>query len=78
VLVLRLETSGLSALAGAALRFLNALPPGVRMEADRIFLDLATLLEARGLAPYLAYVNELRINTVDGAVVLFIRGRISS
>ena len=76
VLVLRLETSGLSALAGAAVRFLNALPPGVRMEQDRIIVDIAKLLEARGLAPYLAYVNELRVNTVDGAVVLFIRGHL--
>ena len=76
VLVLRLETSGLSALAGVALRFLNAFPPGVRMEADRIFVDIAKLLDARGLGRYLAYVNELRVNTVDGAVVLSIRGRI--
>ena len=76
VLVLRLEASGLSVFAGAALRFLNALPPGVRVEADRIFVDLAKLLDARGLAPYFAYVNELRVNTVDGSVVLFIRGRL--
>jgi len=76
VLVLRLETSVLSALAGAALRFLGSLPPGVRMEHDRIFVDVAKLLEARGLAPLLAYVSELRVNTVDGAVVLFIRGRL--
>jgi hypothetical protein len=76
VLVLRLEASGLSAFAGVALRFLNAFPPGVRMEADRIFVDIAKLLDARGLGRYLAYVNELRVNTVDGAVVLSIRGRI--
>jgi hypothetical protein len=76
VLVLRLEASGLSALAGAALRFLNALPPGIRMEADRTFVDVATLLDAGGLGGYLTHVNELRVNTVDGAVVIFIRGRL--
>jgi hypothetical protein len=76
LLVLRLETSGLSALAGPALRLLNAFPPGVWMEADRIFVDVAKLLDARGLAPYLAYVNELRVTTVEAAVVLFIRGRL--
>ena len=76
VLVLRLETSALSALAGVALRFLNALPPGIRVEADRIFVDVAKLLEARGFGRYLAYVNELRVNTVDGAVVIFVRGRL--
>jgi len=76
VLVLRLETSGLSVLAAAALRFLTSLPPGIRVEADRIFVDVAKLLDARGLGRYLAYVNELRVNAVDGAVVIFIRGRL--
>jgi hypothetical protein len=76
VLILRLETSGLLSLAGPALRFLDALPPGIRIEHDRISVDLAKLLAARNLDSYLAYVKELRVNAVDGAVLLFIRGRI--
>jgi hypothetical protein len=76
LLVLRLEMSGLSVLAGVALRFLHALPPGIRVEADRIFVDVAKLLEARGFGQYLPYVNELRVNSVDGAVVIFVRGRL--
>ena len=76
VLVLRLETSGLLSLAGPALRFLNALPPGIRVESDRVYVDLTTLLASRDLVSYLAYIHELRVNTVDGVVVLFVRGRL--
>lgn len=76
VLILRLETSGLLSLAGPALRFLDALPPGIRVEHDRIYVDLAKLLAARNLESYLAYLKELRVNAVDGAVLLFMRGRL--
>ena len=76
VLILRLETSGLLSLAGPALRFLDALPPGIRVEHDRIYVDLAKLLAARHLESYLAYVKELRVNAVDGAVLVSIRGRL--
>lgn len=76
VLILRMQTSGLLSLAGPALRFLDALPPGVRVEHDRIYVDLAKLLSARGLESYLDYVKELRVNAVDGAVLIFIRGRV--
>jgi hypothetical protein len=76
VLILRMETSGLLSFAGPALRFLDALPQGVRVERDRIHVDLAQLLAARHLDSYLAYVKELRVNAVDGAVLLSIRGRL--
>ena len=76
VLILRLEMSGLLSLAGPALRFMNALPPGIRVEHDRIFVDLPKLLETRHLASYLDYVDELRVNTVDGTVVLSIRAAV--
>ena len=76
VLILRLETTGLLSLAGPALRFLDALPTGIRVEHDRIYVDLAKLLAARNLDSYLAYVKELRVNAVDGAVLLSIRGRL--
>ena len=76
VLILRLETSGLLSLAGPALRFLDALPPGIRVEHDRVYVDLAKLLAARHLESYLAYVKELRVNAVDGAVLISVRGRL--
>lgn len=76
VLILRLQMSGLLSLAGFALRFMNALPPGIRVEHDRVYVDLRTLLEARHLGSYLDYLNELRVNTVNGAVILSIRATV--
>jgi hypothetical protein len=73
VLVLRLETTGLLSLAGPALRLLNALPPGVRVEHDRIYVDIRTLLESRNLGEYLGFIRELRVNAVDGRAIISVR-----
>lgn len=76
VLVLKMETTGLLSLAGPALRFLDGLPPGIRVERDRIFVDVRKLLEVRGLAQYFEYINGLNVNSVDGALVLSVRASI--
>lgn len=77
VLILKMETSGLLGLAGPALRFLDALPDGIRVEHDRIYVDLLKLLEVRGLANYLSYITGLTVNTVEGAVVVSLRASIT-
>ena len=76
IVVLRLETTGLMMLAGPVLRLLNALPAGIAVNDDRIHVDLRALAESRGLAGYLDYLDQLRVNTVSGAVVLTVLGRI--
>jgi hypothetical protein len=76
VLVLRMEVGGLLSLAGPALRFLNALPPGVRVEQDRIYVDLSVLLADHGLADLLAYAEQVQVTTTDGGVVAAIRARV--
>lgn len=76
VLVLRLELGALMSLAGPALRFLDALPPGIRMEGDRISVDIPLLLEQRGMRSYLDHLEQLRVNTTDGALVLSFRARV--
>jgi hypothetical protein len=76
VLVLRMELGGLLSLAGPALRFLDALPPGVRVEQDRIFVDIARLLAERGLAELLEYADDLQVTTTDGAVVVALRASV--
>jgi hypothetical protein len=76
ILVLKLEMGGLMAIAGPALRFLDALPPGIRVEHDRIHVDIAKLLEQRGLAHYLAFIRRLEVHTADGAVLATIHGGI--
>ena len=76
VVVLRLETTGLMMLAGPVLRLLNALPAGMTVKDDRIHVDLRDLAQRRGFAPYFDYLDSLRVNTVNGAVVLTVHGRI--
>jgi hypothetical protein len=75
-LVLRLERGGLLSLAGPALRFFDALPPGIRIQDDRIHVDLAQLLEARGLSGFLEHLEQLHIDTTEGTTILSVRARI--
>lgn len=77
IFVLRLETTGLMMLAGPVLRLFNALPAGIAVKDDRIHVDLRALAERRGFAAYLDYLDQLRVNTVSGAVMLTIHGRIA-
>jgi len=72
-LVLKLEMGALTAFAGPALRFLDALPPGMHVDGDRIHVDLAKLLEQRGLGQYLGFIRQLEVHTTDGAVAASIR-----
>jgi hypothetical protein len=76
ILVLQLGTGGLLSLAGLALRFFDALPHGIRIERDRIHIDLAWLLEQQGLSGYLEHVEQLRVETAPGTTILSTRTRI--
>jgi hypothetical protein len=76
ILVLRLEMGGLQALAGPATRFLSVLPAGIHIVEDRIYVNLAILLAERGLAELLEYAEQVRVTTVDGAVVVDVRAGI--
>ena len=75
-LVLRMEMGALAGFAGPALRFFDALPAGIRVEQDRLVLDLRQILERRGAAHYLEYVDALDVHTLDGAVVISLRASI--
>jgi len=76
VLVLKVESAGWMTLAGPMLRLLNALPAGIAVHDDRIHVDLRALADRRGLASYLDYLTELRVNTLPGALVVTLRGRL--
>ena len=76
VLVLRLEIGGLLSLAGSALRFLDALPAGIRVERDRVFVDLAKLLEAQGLERWLGHLEDLQINSAEGSLLVSVRAAV--
>lgn len=77
-LVLKLEAGGLLSMAGSALRFLDALPPGLRVVGDRIHVDLASLLAARGLGELLDYAEAVEVTTVPGAVVVAVRAGVGA
>jgi hypothetical protein len=76
VLTLRLLSTGLLSFAGAAARFLNVLPAGIRIDGELIFVDLRTLLEQRGLAAHLNYVEHLEVTTEEGRFIVSARGRV--
>jgi hypothetical protein len=70
-LVLRMATmGGLLGFAGSALPIGNMLPPGVRLEGDRIVVDLRAIAADQGSAGLLEHVTQLRVNTEEARVVL--------
>jgi len=76
VLTLRLEMGGLMAFAGPALRFLDKLPPGIRLDGELLHVDIAKLLAQRGFDYLLEFLDQLRITTVEGATVVALRVRV--
>lgn len=76
VIALRLESAGLSSLAGVASRALAVLPPGIEFRDDKIVVDLRTLLDRRGVADALDYLEYLEITTVEGAFVVAFRAAV--
>ena len=70
-LVLRVGSlPGLVALAGAAFSMAALLPPGLRLEDQRLLVDVRALLERHGLGEALAYVQSVRITTEEGRVIV--------
>jgi hypothetical protein len=71
VLILRLAgPGGLISLAGGAMKFLNVLPPGIRMDGDLVFVNLATLAASQGAGQYLEFVRSLELTTEPGRFVI--------
>ena len=70
-LVLRMMTfPGLISLIGAALPIATMLPPGVRIERDRIFVDVRAVAERQGFGDLLPLFAGLRVTTDDGKLIL--------
>ena len=77
-LVLRMATmGGLLGLAGAAFPIASMLPPGVRLEGNRIIVDLRALAHREGLVDLLDLVRELEITTDAGRVQVFFDSGVS-
>lgn len=62
ILVLRVGMMpGVAALLGTGLSLLNVLPPGLRLEGDRLFVDMAAVLNERGYGWAFPYLQSLNI-----------------
>jgi hypothetical protein len=73
VLRWRIPAAGLLArLAAPFIANLKSLPPGVRIDADFIVVDLSAILASQGQADLIAFVRALRIETrAEGFLVKF-------
>ena len=73
---LRLRTlPGLAALAGPLLAQ-KSLPPGLRLDGDRLFVDVAQLLERAGLADLVPLIERLHVATDEGRVLVEVDARV--
>jgi hypothetical protein len=73
VLGLTWSLAGLGALARIAAPFVTRvkrLPPGVRIDGDRVLVNVADLLRAQGLDEALRHMTLLQVHTRDGQVRL--------
>lgn len=68
---------GVMRFAGPAVAAFGTLPPGVRMDGDRVIIDLRTLMAANRQSEWLDYVEKLDISTDEGAVVLYVQARVT-
>ena len=76
VLVLRIVSDGVAALAGTLMRFLPPLPPGLRLNGDLLSINLATLLDQYGAGEALAYLTLLELTTTEGRLVVSARAAV--
>ena len=72
VLVLRFELRGaVGAIASRLVKsFEHKLPPGVRLEGQRVLLDLPTLAAGSPAAPFLGYLRALELHTLEDRAVI--------
>ncbi len=68
--------AGLLRFAGPAVGFFNVLPPFVRMEGERVFVDLRAALAPHGLTTILDYVKDVAVGTEEGRLLLAFSARV--
>ena len=68
---------GLMRFVGPAITsFASGLPPGIRVDGDRVFVDLREVLRAYGEAELIAFAEEMAIGTDEGHVIVVARARV--
>jgi hypothetical protein len=66
-------TQGLAPFMGSLVRLFATLPPWIRVDQDRVLVNLRLLAAEQGLADLLALVTDLRLTTASGTFVLSAR-----
>jgi hypothetical protein len=61
---------GVMAFAGMAMSFLTSLPPGLRLEGERLFVDLGELARRHGFSEYLGYAERVELSTEEGRLIV--------
>lgn len=73
---LRLRTvPGLAALAGPLLSQ-KSLPPGLRLDGDRLFVDVAQLLDRAGYGDLVPLIERLHVGTEEGQLRVEVDARV--
>lgn len=76
ILVIRMELpAGLTMLAGSAMKMMGSLPAGLRLDGDRLAVDLRVLLERANAVDALDYLETIQLTPDDRRFV--ISGRIT-
>jgi hypothetical protein len=64
-----LSMPGLLSVAGSMLSP-NSLPPGIRMERERVLVDVRQLLEARGFGEIVPLIERLQVSSEEGRLLI--------
>jgi hypothetical protein len=79
VLVLRLTGgAGMLRVIAPAIAKFTVLPPGVRLEGDRLLVDLRAQLQQLGQEALLACAQQLEVATVEGTVVVLLHAAVNA
>jgi hypothetical protein len=71
ILVLRWSMLGsVGAFAGKLISSFDRMPKGVRLDDDRLRLDLAALAAGSPAAPFVGYIKTLELHTLEDAAVI--------
>ena len=77
VLVMRLSgAAGMIGLAAPAITSFGVLPPGIRLDGDRILVDMRTMLQRYGQATLLDHAEQVQVTTEEGRLVLLVHARV--
>jgi hypothetical protein len=60
----------LAMMAAPVIASFKSLPPGIRLDGERIWVDLGEILRAKGLGDLIRYVANVRVTTRHGSFVI--------